>query len=580
MGRAAAPGERFLRFWIVSGLLVGSVVVCTQGFPQATVLGRPIRFTGFLWCVLAAMVAFTRHLHDGTLQNLAMGVAYGSTAVIAVIHLVSGTVDLEAATLSRASWLALLAFAGSVCPDTDRSHAGDGLWLALPLTGAVACVWSTVDVGRMAGMLGVAPGIAAVVAAILFFAASYRYGRSSTTVQEVLCLVFAAHGWAVLAYGFRGAELAMTLANTYLLVSVGRDGMDILQRERGVLEYNRRAKLVIDQIACGVMVVEPGGTITVCNPAAARLLGIRREKVTGISLERLIENLPRELGPVAAALTPVGKEKNVQVRTETQLPGLPRYWRIQSRPVADESGASCGMVVVLEDLTDSKRMADKTTEARRMSSAGRLAASAAHEIRNPLAAIKGLLHLAQTSLTGATASSIRSCERIVDDIERTMTQILALVKPRTPAIAPVHLSEILPLPGVAVEDCADMPAVMADREALRQGFMAIADSAADAVPEGRSIEISVPPESGPGLASISLEIPGVVVSGLRVNQVFEPSFRANGAYIGFGLSIGRRLLEESGATVEALAGEDRLTLLVRLRRAGESSQGSLQGVIP
>jgi signal transduction histidine kinase len=225
-------------------------------------------------------------------------------------------------------------------------------------------------------------------------------------------------------------------------------------------------------------------------------------------------------------------------------------------------------------------MEDKTFEARRMASAGKLAAYAAHEIRNPLTAIKGLLHLAQESMSGAAAGSVRSCEGAIDEMEHTMTQILSFAKHGTPKVAFVRLSEILPIPAAGDGDCIDMPMVLADKEILRRGLKAIADSAVGATPGGRGVRISASADEDAGYASIVLDIPGVEVPKHRPSEVFDPSFEVHGAHIGFGLSVGRRLLEESGATVEVVAGGEALRLRVRLRLAREFPAATSTGGDP
>ena len=146
-----------------------------------------------------------------------------------------------------------------------------------------------------------------------------------------------------------------------------------LQRERALMET------LFNTIEDGVIVADHQGLVAYLNHAAAHLLGVPAESALNRPLSRLLPELdPESLGPVE-------RGKVVRREFEIRFP-RPRFLRLYAAPIEDEDGA--GLALVLHDATEVHHHTREIVEAERGHALTLLAASVAHEIGNPLNALR------------------------------------------------------------------------------------------------------------------------------------------------------------------------------------------------
>jgi signal transduction histidine kinase len=205
----------------------------------------------------------------------------------------------------------------------------------------------------------------------------------------------------------------------------------------------------------------------------------------------------------------------------------------------------------------------------------KLAAGLAHEIRNPLHAMRLNLHTlgrawrGQTQLTEQdVAAMIRESNVEIDRVERLMQELLGFAKPEAPrnetfaagsvVKATVNfLREEMRRKGVAVETevPADAVYVQMDPSRLRQVLINLLGNAREAVQEGGQITVSV--DRRPGRAEIVVADDGPGVDEADREQVFEPFYSTKQNGSGFGLALVRRFVEEAGGRVVCEANRPR-----------------------
>lgn len=192
------------------------------------------------------------------------------------------------------------------------------------------------------------------------------------------------------------------------------------------LEINR---LVIAQMEQGVLVVDASSRVRANNRAARVLLGLAPEvQLTG----RRLDELP-DLRPLAAAFfhwleaeksTGVWSHSVMPAVGEAESPGahtMPNR-QVRARFVRPPSDASDEYVIFLQDM----RAVEERAQQLKLASMGRLTASIAHEIRNPLAAISHAGQLLaeeardplQQRLAGIVKENTHRLNRLVDDVLR------------------------------------------------------------------------------------------------------------------------------------------------------------------
>jgi signal transduction histidine kinase len=259
---------------------------------------------------------------------------------------------------------------------------------------------------------------------------------------------------------------------------------------------------------------------------------------------------------------------------------------ITSSVLLEERHRKLGLVVMLIDLTERKRLEEAVARAQTMETVGQLAASIAHEIRNPLACIRGSAQEIRSELDGR-----EDCTRLLDlvvkesdRINTIVTNFLHFSKMRRAALTRCNLTDVLsdvvtmlesrqgaPNPATGTWEGRDgrvqigfdgsRPVYcMGDVEQLRQVFLNLGLNALEAMPGGGRLEVVARPEeterrSGSarsGTAGVVVEFrdQGEGMSERVREQLFHPFFTTKPRGTGLGLSIVRRIIEAHKGRIE------------------------------
>jgi len=230
------------------------------------------------------------------------------------------------------------------------------------------------------------------------------------------------------------------------------------------------------------------------------------------------------------------------------------------------------MTDVADTRTILERSRNELKDAEKLASVGKLAASVAHEIRNPLTAIKMWLFSIQkqaagdeelTRKLGVVSEEIRRLERIVRNfLEFSRPPELKLAVEPLPPILDTTLE--LVEPRIAAQkarllrrDAPDLPPVLADREQIKQVLLNLLGNAAEAAGEGGRIRVSSTAESetdGRRMVVVRVSDSGPGIPDEVARRIFEPFFSTKDEGTGLGLCIaatimarheGRLVLESS-----------------------------------
>lgn len=207
-----------------------------------------------------------------------------------------------------------------------------------------------------------------------------------------------------------------------------------------------------------------------------------------------------------------------------------------------------------------RREADERTmeEQRRLSTLGELSAVLAHEIRNPLASLKGHAQLL-AERTSDDAPERKRVDRIVTEAQRLeglTTDLLDFVRTGPLDLAPVVIQDFLQ--GVVSEagngavkvDTTRAPeSWILDAQRIRQVLVNLLDNAVEASPEGASIDVTASKE-GTSLV-ITFRDQGEGLTEENLGRIFEPFFTTRTKGTGLGLAVARRIVELHGGTLTA-----------------------------
>ena len=187
------------------------------------------------------------------------------------------------------------------------------------------------------------------------------------------------------------------------------------------------------------------GTILTWNKAAERMYGYRPEEVIGKNVSMLLApDRPQEASEILHRLSLGEKIERYETRRRTKE-GRILYVSLTISPVRDVQGKVVGASTIARDITQTKMAEEALCNSERLAVAGRMAATIAHEINNPLETVTNVLYL--LSRNAALDEGARQYLKIADEELRRIAQItrstLGLYRERDTTPGAVNLSEMI-----------------------------------------------------------------------------------------------------------------------------------------
>jgi len=236
------------------------------------------------------------------------------------------------------------------------------------------------------------------------------------------------------------------------------------------------------------------------------------------------------------------------------------------------TGAQKGYVLVLEDITEKKKIEEELFRATKHASVGRLAAGVAHEIGNPLASISSLVQeLLTEDLSSFEKDSLGTINQHVHRIARIVRNLgdFARLYPRQKM--PTSLRDILEntlnlvrydknfRKVVIHTEVQDTPLLKIDPDQIQQVFLNLILNARDAMPDGGNLDISI--KRSNGLVEVRFADTGHGIDPEVRDKIFDPFFSTKGPTkgTGLGLSICYSIIKDHGGTIEIDSEKERGT---------------------
>jgi PAS domain S-box-containing protein len=364
-------------------------------------------------------------------------------------------------------------------------------------------------------------------------------------------------------------QLAVFLMLALLASSLAR------QQSRADLRAQRVQHQLADIVESSqdaILSKDVNGIITSWNGGAERLYGYRADEVIGKHVSILAPpERPDEIPSIMAELLRGGRVQ--QYRTErVRKDGKRVTVSLSISPLRDDHGKVVGASTIAQDVTAQVRAEEALRKSEKLATAGRLAATIAHEINNPLEAIGNLLYLARRNKSKAD-EYLTMAERELARVAGIAQQTLGLV--RDPAsVAPVGvgaiLDEVLALHARKLRAKEIEVRTRYDRTdqingfsgELRQVFSNLIGNAIEALPQRGSLRVRVQEWQEP----TNTHRPGVRVtiadngSGITpesMTHLFEPFFTTKkDTGTGLGLWLSYSIVQKHGGWIRVRSRAD------------------------
>src|SRR6266540_2702429 len=341
-----------------------------------------------------------------------------------------------------------------------------------------------------------------------------------------------------------------------------RDELGVLDAAVGRLTLSMdrfiRDSDILARLPEGMLLLGPEAKLVSFNTTAEALLGLSLESFRGEPILAEGGALPRSAGNEPLARLLEDGAGGLEPIHETEVPVVTAKGHALLLEITaqrrDWGRAAAGQVLVVRDASEKRRIREEIRRADQLAFLGGMAARIAHEIRTPLAAIRGLLELLQADLAAGDQRR-QYIDRVlvgVDRQNRLVENLLTLSQPEPEMWQAVALPEALdelvatrPRDGrLNLERCdADaVPPVWGDPFRLAEVFTNLIDNALEAVPAEGTVRVRVESNGGEHVRGV-VENSGAAIPAEIQERIFHPFFTTKPRGTGLGLPIARQIIE-------------------------------------
>ncbi len=360
--------------------------------------------------------------------------------------------------------------------------------------------------------------------------------------------------------GLIGMEGDLAVRIPRMTGEMGQIGDAINRLAAAYEEARDYTRYVLETISTGIVSLDEQGTINVFNPAAEKLLGLKAVDCLGQSFVEALRPTTMPQGQRMINLL-TEHQKGEQALVISPSHGEPVELGLTVSNLVTSSGREAGKVLTIEDLSIKRKLEELLRRSDRLSYLGMFTTGIAHELRNPLASIKGYAQLLlEKELSPAGEKYSQIIVRETDRLDNLLSQLLTFARPSSPQMSTKDMREILePMVEMLEEKAREQKVtirqhldatspVLVDEQKIQQVFWNILLNGLQAMPQGGELEVTLKETLGEVVTSIRDSGPGIPID--QQTQVFDPFFTTKERGSGLGLAISQRIVETLGGRID------------------------------
>lgn len=352
---------------------------------------------------------------------------------------------------------------------------------------------------------------------------------------------------------------------------------EIMEINSSLSREKERLSATIKSIAQGIIEIDTMFNIKLINDRASSILRIDSSKVMGKNLQDILR--PNLTGDIPINLAD-RDFLNGSIYYDhynsaiLEFPDENRELTLRAAPLRIEGGAVYGYVMIIDDITELKKMKEHIINSSKLESLGIFAGGIAHDINNFFTGMLGCIALGKKSLTGPDSSAMK----YLDDAEATALkarglaeQLLTFSKGGEPVKKIISVADMLNLSSDFIlsgtritcskKFSSDLKFIEADETQISQAVNNILINAVQAMQGGGEIKISAANVTlGPGnsyalpdgeYVEVAFEDDGPGIDGNVLGRVFDPFFTTKSDGTGLGLSVAYSVVKKHGGGISA-----------------------------
>lgn len=362
------------------------------------------------------------------------------------------------------------------------------------------------------------------------------------------------------------AFFAVAFLSSQFNEQLSRTDANLALANRKLNDIRAFSERVIDSISSGLITIDLQHQIISFNRAAEEITGFSVAQVLGKPVNALFPAILEQLEAGKGVL--LGGHGLSRLNLDcTTADGRQIQLGFSVSPLTTVTGEINGFVLPFQDLTDVMRLERDIRRQDRLAALGRVAAAIAHEIRNPLASMRGAVQVLgnDSRLSDEDAQLMNIVLRESDRIDRIISDFLMYARPRQPEKEVVNLNHLLEETltllrynseidsskyQLLAAPCPTPALVFADPGQLRQVLWNLARNAIKAMPDGGTFTIAINRTADGAHLEVHFIDTGIGMTEDQIERIFEPfsSFAAGGT--GLGMSVVYHIINEHRGKID------------------------------
>jgi len=324
--------------------------------------------------------------------------------------------------------------------------------------------------------------------------------------------------------------------------------LELTAKNRELALTNDYLDSILQSMSDGVITVDTEGAITKLNRSASRILGYAAGQAVGRPFEKLFG---RKFSMPAGS-----HDAELRAASGHMVPVVER-----DSPMSDRTDTCIGHVKVFQDLTEIEALRTRMRQMDRLAAIGEMAASVAHEIRNPLGGIRGFASLLARDIETGDPR-LRLVDKILEgvkNLDSVVTELLEYTRPMDLQVRPTFFAQVVDA-AIGYLELGDRPItvtntvsrdleVLVDADRMRQVLLNVLINAVESIDlEG---EIKVSAETALNTVTISVRDTGCGMDDEALSKMLSPFFSTKEKGTGLGLAVAAKIVEGHGGALEA-----------------------------
>jgi len=337
---------------------------------------------------------------------------------------------------------------------------------------------------------------------------------------------------------------------------------------------------ILYSLSEGILVFDSRLVLAGLNRAAEEITLLRQAEAVGQVVRDVFGEPNAEITALLTRTVESGRPHTGFSSEFFRLDGMRVPVEISAAPIEDVGGDTVGASLVIREASRIKELEEEVKKSERLAFLGTMAASVAHEVRNPLGGIKGASQLLMEEISGlpneeSLAEYLTVIVRQVDRLTGILDSLKGLSKPGTMVTGPVNLHSLLDealtlfapeikkqrLKVMRVYD-PSVPEVDGNEASLSGVFINLVKNAVEVMPKGGVLTLTtgipsdflystIKTDKGKKtLIAVKVSDTGPGIETENISEIFNPFFSTKGGGLGLGLALSLKVIEEHGGTIK------------------------------